>query len=118
MQAMAVACISENPDAMEQCELHTDAVNVLTSTTSVIISGGKDASIRVWSKETRRLVYPPLVQGHHSITALVASEADALIFSGDAKGNVTVWDLMTGEMLQNIAQVHTEVRLELSPLII
>jgi WD40 repeat protein len=96
-----------------QGEHHNSTIYSVVSTSSTIISGSKDGSIRVWDKKTRELKHPPLtVQNRRStIVALDVNEDENLIFNGDGQGNVMIWDLRNGELLQEFEKAHDEVRL-------
>ncbi|KAF2811615.1 WD40 repeat-like protein [Mytilinidion resinicola] len=96
------------PNPEHQSESHTSTIYALTSTPRYIISGSKDHSIRIWSKQTQHLAFPPLLAHVGAVVAIEASDAPELIFSGDGKGNVMIWDLTTGALAQNMENAHTD----------
>jgi WD40 repeat protein len=96
------------PDPEYQTEAHTKTIYMLSSTPSYIISSGKDQSIRIWSKETHRLAFPPLLGHPSSVVAIEVSDAEGSIFSGDGKGNIMIWGLNSGTLVQNIEQAHSD----------
>lgn len=91
-----------------QSEAHTDTIYALSATPMYIISSSKDQSIRIWSKKTQRLAFPPLLGHQGSVVTIEVSDADGLLFSGDTKGCLKIWDLSTGKLVQSIEQAHTD----------
>ncbi|KAF2500908.1 WD40 repeat-like protein, partial [Lophium mytilinum] len=102
------------PDPEHPSEGHTSTISSLTSTPSFIISGSKDHSIRIWSKQTRCLAYPPLLGHVGTVVAIEACDTPALIFSGDTNGNVMIWDLTTGTLVQSLENAHADTVLDVA----
>jgi WD40 repeat protein len=57
----------------------------------LLVSGGQDRTIRLWSLPAGRLSHT-ITAPKAPITALVCHPQDGRIVSGDAQGNVQVWD--------------------------
>jgi hypothetical protein len=72
-----------------------------------IVSGGADATLRIWSASSGSLIRTiELAEG--AVTALAASDRHALI--GNAQGLIVLWDLERGEKLgvYNLGKVPVE----------
>ncbi|ORY09899.1 WD40-repeat-containing domain protein [Clohesyomyces aquaticus] len=112
--SLSSTSIAYIPDLEHQDESHTSTVYCLSSTPSYIISGGKDQSIRVWSKSTHRLAFPPLVGHAGAIVALAVSGSDdgGFLFSGDSRGNIRVWNIGNGgTLVTSVDQAHADALL-------
>jgi hypothetical protein len=72
------------------------------------VSGGDDATVRVWELESRELLHQPL-RGHDGdVNALALGELHgrAIVASGGNDRTVRLWDLVSGESLGAALQGH------------
>lgn len=79
-----------------------------------LISGGVDASIRIWDVATGQEVRQ--LQGHTSyINALIVSPNGKSLISGSADETIRIWDLETGNILRTLQDSSFINALDVSP---
>jgi len=90
---------------------HRDSVFCATFSPGgdLLVSGGKDRSIRVWDSRSGRRV--ALLEGHEgSVTSLSISPNGLFLASGSADQTARVWEIATGKTLNtlkgHVADVH------------
>jgi len=71
----------------------------MSSTT--LVTGGSDGSVRVWSLDTFSPIHR-LAAHDNSVTSLQFDESR--IVSGGSDGRVKVWDLGTGQLIRELSQ--------------
>jgi len=71
----------------------------MSSTT--LVTGGSDGSVRVWSLDTFSPIHR-LAAHDNSVTSLQFDESR--IVSGGSDGRVKVWDLSTGQLIRELSQ--------------
>ena len=74
----------------------------------IVVSGGGDATVRVWDLESGELLHQPL-RGHDgdvNTLALGEMRGRAIVASGGNDGTVRLWDLVSGESLGAALQGH------------
>jgi hypothetical protein len=96
--------IAENTFQLHQFLGHTEAVTsvIINREGTLLISGGRDKMIMVWSLETGKCLQT-LVKHHDSITSLALSQDGSLLVSGSLDQTACVWSLKTGECLKTFA---------------
>ncbi|MEV1294842.1 P-loop NTPase fold protein, partial [Pseudonocardia sp. NPDC049635] len=67
----------------------------VTSDDAQVITGGSDATVRVWDLATRTPVGEPLTGHHGAVLAVAVTSDDAQVITGGYDGTVRVWDLAT-----------------------
>jgi WD40 repeat protein len=66
---------------------------------NILVSGGSEGSVRVWSLETMAPIHK--MEAHeHSVVSLQSD--DSRIVSGGSDGRVRVWDLKTGQLVREL----------------
>eukprot|EP01024_Parvocaulis_polyphysoides_P046457 TRINITY_DN43748_c0_g2_i1.p1 TRINITY_DN43748_c0_g2~~TRINITY_DN43748_c0_g2_i1.p1 ORF type:complete len:284 (-),score=30.46 TRINITY_DN43748_c0_g2_i1:377-1135(-) len=77
---------------------HESEVLCMTATNGVLISGGRDTTIRVWAFDQQSQIFKEtgMFQGGHSCAVQCLVIERQYLISGDWQGNVKVWD--TGSM--------------------
>lgn len=80
---------------------HTSLVGQLQMSSSTLVTGGSDGSVRVWSLETFSPIHR-LAAHDNSVTSLQFDEHR--IVSGGSDGRVKVWDLHTGTLVRELSQ--------------
>ena len=80
---------------------HTSLVGQLQMSSSTLVTGGSDGSVRVWSLETFSPIHR-LAAHDNSVTSLQFDEHR--IVSGGSDGRVKVWDLQTGTLIRELSQ--------------
>ncbi|QQE65567.1 hypothetical protein GFS31_22550 [Leptolyngbya sp. BL0902] len=88
-----------------QAAVTTLAVNV---TDKLLISGGQDRTIRLWSLPAGRLSHT-ITAPKAPITALACHPQDGRIVSGDAQGNVQVWTAQASDQGSLIQRFSTSI---------
>ena len=86
----------------EQCSLKEDPAPVMSASFSpdgkIIVSGGYDATVRLWDAETGRLRQE--LPGHHNCINQIAFSPDGRRFATASDDNtVIIWDVVTGKSL-------------------
>lgn len=79
---------------------------------SVLVSGGSDSAIRLWSTETGRCKLRILVQDEKKDATLVWSVRhidETTIASGDSRGRVQFWNAKYGTLRQTFTQHEADV---------
>ena len=80
---------------------HTSLVGQLQMSSSTLVTGGSDGSVRVWSLESFTPIHR-LAAHDNSVTSLQFDEHR--IVSGGSDGRVKVWDLQTGSLIRELSQ--------------
>lgn len=80
---------------------HTSLVGQLQMSSSTLVTGGSDGSVRVWSLETFSPIHR-LAAHDNSVTSLQFDEHR--IVSGGSDGRVKVWDLQAGTLIRELSQ--------------
>jgi WD40 repeat protein len=62
----------------------------------------------VWSMETRRLEYSPLLGHDSSVFGVVVDDTSDLLVSCGGNGSIIAWELSTGTRKGSIMQAHTQ----------
>ncbi|MEL6488944.1 MAG: WD40 repeat domain-containing protein, partial [Cyanobacteria bacterium J06621_3] len=77
---------------------HNDTIRTLavSSTGDRLVSGSGDG-IKVWQLETGELLYTLPAEAGSPVWSVAISPDDRTFISGDYSGNITAWDLETGE---------------------
>ena len=92
-------------DLYRQClailQGHTSLVGQLQMSSSTLVTGGSDGSVRVWSLETFTPIHR-LAAHDNSVTSLQFDEHR--IVSGGSDGRVKVWDLQAGTLIRELSQ--------------
>lgn len=77
---------------------HTGAITSVAVAANRIVSGGEDGTVRVWDRESGRLVR--VLRGHHGwVHAVTVSLPDDLVASAGDDHVVRLWTLSSGEPL-------------------
>jgi WD40 repeat protein len=87
-------------------EGHADLVYALCRVGSLVISGSRDTSIRIWDTRSGRLRHQPLSGHRGSVHCVIADETRDLLVSGDNKGRIISWKLSTGALQQDFPKAH------------
>ncbi|KAK0877551.1 hypothetical protein LTR87_008575 [Friedmanniomyces endolithicus] len=96
-------------------EGHTECVYTIQHTSSHLVSGSRDWTIRIWDLNTYRLKGKPL-RGHDaSVLCLQFDERPEhdLIVSGGSDAHVIIWRFSTGEVIRKMMNAHDESVLNL-----
>lgn len=80
---------------------HTSLVGQLQMSSTTLVTGGSDGSVRVWSLDTFSPIHR-LAAHDNSVTSLQFDESR--IVSGGSDGRVKVWDLSTGQLIRELSQ--------------
>jgi WD40 repeat protein/predicted Ser/Thr protein kinase len=102
-RAIAPASSTEDVTSTRTLSGHTGKVNTMTLSPNrtILISGGADNNINLWSIQTGSLVRT--LSGHDSfINAVVVSPDGQNILSGGADRTIRIWDAQTGMQLQTL----------------
>lgn len=76
----------------------TDFISIaITPSDSILVSGGRDATIKVWNLQTGTLINTLI--GHEFYVSSIAS-TESIIVSGFWDKTVRVWDLNSGKLLK------------------
>ena len=86
-----------------KCEIHCLA---FSPDGRHIISGGPDATMRIWDVHTGRPVGPPIVGNRRAVWTVAFSPDGDRIASGDADGKVRLWNAHTGEPVGTPIDAH------------
>jgi WD40 repeat protein len=79
---------------------HNAPVLAIRISANYIVSGSADHFLRVWFKSSGNLALPPLYSNPEAtVVAVEISEELDLVFGGDAKGNIVIWQLSDGARL-------------------
>ena len=88
-----------------QCEKtlegHTKTVFCLKLTKDLIVSGGEDASIKIWSTRSGDCLQT-LVGHQAAVVCLQLDESQQQLISGSADHTVKVWDMHLGRSLYTL----------------
>lgn len=90
---------------------HLSGVYSLTlhPTLPLLITGGRDSSVRVWDIRTRLQVH--CLQGHTStIASLLTNSTDPQIISGSHDKQIRLWDLRKASTLKTLTYHKKSVR--------
>jgi WD40 repeat protein len=79
-----------------------------SSARPIVVSGGDDATVRVWDLESGELLHQPLTGHDGDVNALALGELHgrAIVASGGNDRTVRLWDLVSGESLGAALQGH------------
>lgn len=80
---------------------HTSLVGQLQMRDDILVTGGSDGSVRVWSLETHQAIHR-LAAHDNSVTSLQFD--NSRIVSGGSDGRVKVWDLKKGTLVRELSQ--------------
>jgi F-box and WD-40 domain protein CDC4 len=81
---------------------HTSLVGQLQLRGNILVTGGSDGSVRVWSLETMAAIHR-LAAHDNSVTTLQFD--DTRIVSGGSDGCVKIWDLKTGHLIRELSSM-------------
>lgn len=96
-------------------EGHEECVYTIQHTTSHLVSGSRDKTIRIWDLNTNRLKGKPL-RGHDaSVLCLQFDERPEhdIIVSGGSDAYIIIWKFSTGEIIKKMTDAHDESVLNL-----
>jgi F-box and WD-40 domain protein CDC4 len=79
---------------------HTSLVGQLQMRDDILVTGGSDGSVRVWSLATYQAIHR-LAAHDNSVTSLQFD--NTRIVSGGSDGRVKVWDLKTGVPVRELS---------------
>lgn len=96
-------------------EAHSQCVYTIQFSSTHLVSGGRDKTVRVWDLATRRLKLPPLRGHKRSVLCLQFDDSpdQDIIISGGSDSEVIVWQMSTGQMLRRLSDLHAEPVLNL-----
>lgn len=84
---------------------------------SIIVSGGRDQSVRVWDVRTRKEIFvlagggPGSATGHSgAVMSLATQEASPQLVSGGSDGLVYLWDLGSGRPITRLSRHKKAIR--------
>lgn len=80
---------------------HTSLVGQLQMRGNILVTGGSDGSVRVWSLTEYQPIHR-LAAHDNSVTSLQFD--DTRIVSGGSDGRVKVWDLKKGTLVRELSQ--------------
>jgi F-box and WD-40 domain protein CDC4 len=80
---------------------HTSLVGQLQMRNDILVTGGSDGSVRVWSLSEFQAIHR-LAAHDNSVTSLQFD--DARIVSGGSDGRVKIWDLKKGTLVRELSQ--------------
>ena len=80
---------------------HTSLVGQLQMRDDILVTGGSDGSVRVWSLTHYQPIHR-LAAHDNSVTSLQFD--DSRIVSGGSDGRVKVWDLKKGNLVRELSQ--------------
>lgn len=101
------------PGPDNQDDAHTSRIYAVRASPNYIVSASADGSVRIWSKRLRSLALPPLLGHERAVLAIEVSEPLDIIFSSDSGGNILLWRLSDGKLLQSV-QAHEDSVLKLA----
>jgi pleiotropic regulator 1 len=87
------------PQVIRAYDGHLSAVYALAihPTLDVLLTGGRDASCRVWDMRTRTQVH--ILTGHESaVSSILANATDPQVVTGSMDSTVRTWDLAAGKV--------------------
>jgi len=79
---------------------HTSLVSQLQMRDNILVTGGSDGSVRVWSLETMAAIHR-LAAHDNSVTTLQFDKTR--IVSGGSDGRVKIWDVKTGYLIRELS---------------
>ena len=81
----------------------------LHPTLDVLVTGGRDSTVRVWDMRTRQNVH--VLTGHQGfISSVRCQEADPQVISGSLDKMVRLWDLAAGKTMATLTHHKQQVR--------
>ncbi|KAF1822008.1 WD40 repeat-like protein [Dissoconium aciculare CBS 342.82] len=103
------------PHPQHEHEGHTECVYTIQHIGDTLVSGSRDASIRIWDLSTYRLKAKPLYGHDASVLCLQFDDRpeEDIIISGGSDNYVIVWKFSTGEIIKKMTDAHTESVLNL-----
>ncbi|KAK9909034.1 hypothetical protein WJX75_006342 [Coccomyxa subellipsoidea] len=99
---------------------HHEEVFALAAANGLLLSAGKDMSIRVWQHDTASGTFQPSVvitaaQGGHQAPVQALLPFGSCLVSADWAGVIKIWDMASGQCIQTIQQAHKEPIMRLLP---
>src|SRR5664280_238333 len=94
----------------EPCGKYLAPIMAATLARPVVVSGGGDATVRVWDLATGRPVGAPFTGHTDWVRAVAVAELDGrpVVVSGDGDETVRTWDLATGRPVGEPFTGHTD----------
>jgi pleiotropic regulator 1 len=81
----------------------------LHPTLDVLLTGGRDASCRVWDMRTRTAIH--VLTGHeNAVSSILANSADPQVVTGSMDSTVRTWDLAAGKVRSVLTHHKKAVR--------
>lgn len=81
----------------------------LHPTLDVLMSGGRDATCRVWDMRTKQQIFA--FTGHkNTVTSIVAQDADPQVITGSSDSTIRLWDLAAGKSITTLTHHKKSVR--------
>lgn len=90
---------------------HLSAVYTMAlhPTLDVLVTGGRDAAVRVWDMRTKQAIH--VMTGHTATVADVkCQDSDPQIISGSMDSTIRLWDLVAGKTMTQLTHHHKSVR--------
>ncbi|CAL8461859.1 g1390 [Coccomyxa elongata] len=92
---------------------HQEEIFALAAANGLLLSGGKDMTIRVWQHDVASDTFQPSVaitaaQGGHQAPVQALLPFGPCLVSADWAGAIKLWDMTSGQCMQTIQQAHRE----------
>ncbi len=100
-----IACITEHPDFVYSI--------VFSPCGKILVSGGRDGTVRVWSVETWKMLHSFNNLGTER-KQLFYSPKGELFDKEDSKDNFTVWDVYGGQKTDTYLEEHRNIQIPYS----
>jgi pleiotropic regulator 1 len=91
----------------DPCSLH--APHSLHPTLDVLVTGGRDATARVWDMRTKAQIHA--LTGHTgTIADIKCQESDPQVITGSMDSTIRLWDLAAGKTMTTLTHHKKSVR--------